>query len=340
MPAFHVGTHEKGGGRALYRVDYAPAGGWTIGEAFEGAANASFGVRSPRFGLDYLVEESEAGRIGVYRRNSGEWTRQAEVASGGACPCYVAIDAAETCLAVANYQSGSIALFALDPQSGLPCDPPAIYRHAGRGQNKERQEGPHAHCVIFGGNDRTLFHVDLGTDQILAHSFLTGPARITDTRVAYQAPAGSGPRHLLFHPARPLALLISELASTLTLFDIEAGCLSRRSVRSTLPPACSNENIAGHVGLNRRGDRVYATNRGHDSIAVFTLEGDRLELVQTVPSGGRSPRFFALFEDEALLILANEEGGTLTAFKIGSDGNLSRLPGDCSLPGPVFLFPA
>jgi 6-phosphogluconolactonase len=259
----------------------------------------------------------------------------------GAEPCYVALNADESLLAVANYGSGSVALYRLDPASGLPIEPPTVGVNSGSGPHPDRQDGPHAHCVCFSRDQRWLFVADLGTDEILAYSVDSSSGSIGERTTAFAAPAGSGPRHLFFHPILPLAVLVSELANTLTLLRVDEGRLVAGQAISTLPSGFAGESLAGQVSLNASGDRVYVTNRGHNSIGVFAWrDGGALELLQHVPSGGASPRAFVLLEDEGELLLANEEEGNLTAFSILPDGTLSPPEAKIPLPGAVFLLVA
>jgi 6-phosphogluconolactonase len=338
-PRLHVGTYARNGGAGLHPLRYSSKDGWSVGDPCAEVQNASFGTYSARHKLHYFVDEQAEGALGAFRENSDGWQQLARVPTHGAEPCYVSLNADESCLAVANYGSGSIALFQLDDRTGLPLDPPTIRQHAGSGPVQDRQDGPHAHCACFSRDQRWLYHADLGTDQIIAYPADRAARSIGEHRIAYSAPAGSGPRHLAFHPILPFALLASELASTLTVLQIANGSLAAWQKASTLPRNFAGESLAGHLSLNSAGDRVYVTNRGHDSIAVFAWdEGGSLELLQHMPSGGASPRSFVLLEAKRQLVLANEEEGNIVAFPVQADGTLSPHDGDITVPGAVFLI--
>lgn len=330
-----VGTYAAKGGRGLYPITRAASGEWVAGEPFEGAQNASFGAWSGRHRLHYLVDE-QAGTLGAYRMDKQGWSLVGDTPSGGTQPCYVALDAEEKRLAVANYGSGSVALISLHPETGLPGTSQA-HRHAGCGPDAERQKGPHAHCAIFDPRQRRLLQVDLGTDEVLAFLLEAGLGK---PRCAYRAPPGSGPRHLLFHPAGRAAFLLCELASTVDRLEADGPRFSSRQRLSTLPEQFGGESLGGHLGINAAGDRVYVTNRGHDSIAVFRFDGERLSLLQHVPSGGSSPRHFLLLEDQRLMLVAHEESGNVTALQVEEGGTLRPAGIDISVPGAAFLLPA
>jgi 6-phosphogluconolactonase len=333
MVTLHVGTYAKDGGRGLVPVTIGEDGALVAGEPFAGAPNASFAAQSQS--LAYLVDERDEGAVTVVRRDERGWVGLARVPTQAKAPCHVALDRNGSRLAVANYGSGSVTLYALDGQ-GLPIEPPALFQGRGSGPNQERQEGPHAHCVRFSHGGEGLYLVDLGADRVECLTLGKG-ALFVEAKTAWQAPPGSGPRHLVFHPRRPLALVLSELASTLTLLELHDGALRERQTLSTLPAGYAGESLGGHLELSADGGRVYASNRGHDSIAVFAFDGDRLESVAHVPSGGAHPRHFLLLEDEGLIAVAHEKDGRVALLEIAEDTLRTKGAG-VTVPGACFLL--
>ncbi|RZI76966.1 MAG: lactonase family protein [Pseudomonas sp.] len=337
MSLVYVGTYARNGGAGLYPLSRSTSGRWLVGTPYEDAQNASFGTHSRRHEITYLLDEQPHGALGAYRAAPDGWRQVARLATRGDDPCYIALNADETLLAVANYGSGSIALYRIDRATGLPIEPPAIEQHDGSGPNQERQEGPHAHCVCFRA-DR-LYVADLGSDHIFAYAVDPVRGTLGKREIAFTGFAGSGPRHLVFHPTLPRALVVSEMASTLTQLRIVEGQLIAEQTISTLPDAFAGDNLAGHLALNGAGDRVYVTNRGHDSIAVFAWANDGMvKLRQHVSSGGASPRAFVLLSEEAELLVANEEAGTVSVFDVSDDGRLSQVKTCISVPGAAFLL--
>jgi 6-phosphogluconolactonase len=332
MALLHIGTYADSGGRGLVPVELGPDGALTPGEPFDGAANASFAVACN--GLVYAVDESDEGAVNVLRLEGGAWRRLARVPSGGAAPCYVCISPDESRLAVANYKSGSAALYRLGAD-GLPQEPPAMFRNEGRGPNAERQEGPHVHCARFSPGGSALNLVDLGADQVVCLA-LTEEG-FGEASIAWTAPAGSGPRHLLLHPTQPRALVLSELAATLTL--LQRGPLGFETLKwqATASPGSNGENLGGHLAVNPARTRAYVSNRGDDTLAVFTLGGG-LEPLQHVPSGGQHPRHFALLAAERKLVVAHEKDGTVASFDIEADGRLRATGHSINLPGACFVL--
>lgn len=332
-----VGTYSAAGGQGVYPL-HGSGNSWSIGEPYRGAPNASYGAYSARHGLHFLVDERAQGMVGAYRRERGEWQPLARVPSGGREPCYAVLDPAEDWLAVANYGSGSLSLFHLDPVTGLFGDPADRHQNAGHGPDPDRQGGPHAHCAVFSRDGRWLYQTDLGTDEVLAFALDPERGRLVERKVAFDAPAGSGPRHLVFHPSEPLAVVVSELASTITLFEVGEGTLRERQSLATAPPGACEGNLGGHLAFNAAGDRVYVTNRGHDSIALFALDPTTgLVPLGETAAGGASPRFFLLLEDQHTMLVANEEGNSISVFDVREDGALEQC-GEVAVEGPAYLF--
>jgi 6-phosphogluconolactonase len=335
MTELWIGTYAKPGGRGLYRLSLSADGALGSPDCAAQARNSSFGAYSARHGLHYLVDECDS-RLGVWRRDGDRWERPVSIATGGEEPCYVVLDDPGSRLAVANYKSGSLALFALG-EDGLPIEPPARFQDSGTGPVKGRQDGPHVHCVRFGPDGRFLYAVDLGADHVLR--FPLDGARLGEPEIAYRAPPGSGPRHLLLHPAHPFALLISELASTLTLLAVTNGNLEAVDQCSTLPAGWRGENLGGHLAWPRT-DRAYLTNRGHDSVALIEvdLDGGALTPTQHVPSGGKSPRHFRLLGRQ--MVVAHDKDGVVASFSLADDGRLSATGRSATIPGSCYVFAA
>jgi len=335
----YAGTYARAGGFGVYPLARDPDGAWAAGAPFGHALNASYGAFSRRFGLMYLVDEDARGRLSTFRPGPDGWTALSTVGTRGREPCFVALGPEEAVVAVANYGSGSVAVFRLDPHTGLPQDTAILRQNRGGGPDPDRQDGPHAHCARFSPDGRWLYQTDLGTDQILAFPYHPGSGRLGKARVAYSAPPGSGPRHLLFDEKREVAYLVCELASTLTALIVDDGRLWPCLAFSTLPEGFTGKNLGGHIAMNAAATRLYISNRGHDSIATYSIDGvGRLSLLQHEPSGGASPRFFLLREAERELLVVNEQAENIRSLQLDENGLLALDKEELALPGAAFLF--
>lgn len=344
MPSLVAGTYAREGGKGLYPVAGA-RDRWQVGTPVAGIVDASFGIGGGPGGSWYLVREQAQGEMSVYAPG---WVRRATVSTGGADPCHLALDRGSACLAVANYSSGSVAFYQLDRRTGVPT-PAGVFRHAdieiggqtdsGRGRNHDRQEAPHAHWVGFSPDRRWLHAVDLGADAIFAYRFDPQARTVAAPLVAWRAPAGAGPRHMARHPRQALAYVVCELSNALYTLDArtDGRFVTRHSI-STLPKNHAGASQAAHIAIDRAGRRIYVSNRGHDSIAVFALDAAGTPaLLQHIPSGGQWPRVFALLDDERRLVVGNERSGTMAVFRVAGDGRLTPTGETRSVPGIVFL---
>lgn len=315
----------------LVPLTYRPADDrLETGVVVPAAGSASYGVFDAVRRLNYLVDERDGGTVGVWRQSGHEWHCLLVVPSHGDAPCFVSLDAERRHLAVANYKSGHVAVYRLD-DDGLPVAEAAVHAHAGSGPNADRQDGPHAHCVRFHGG--WLYQTDLGTDEVLAY----GPHGTRN--VAFRAPAGQGPRHIVFHPRLSTAYLLTELGSRIFVLALEAdGRFSQRQAVPTLPPGAADGSLGGHLAMNRAGDRLYASNRGHDSIAVFAVRDDgTVELMQIVPSHGQSPRFFRLLEDHGRILVAHQNGNSIACLAMNGDGTVAGLRHGVAVEQPAYI---
>lgn len=319
-----IGTYRRLGGGGLYPLTWDGAD-WTVGKPDADIADASWGITTAD-GYAF-VEESDPGRITVTDRQLAVVDRWS---SGGSAPCHLALAPDGDAIAVANYQDGRVGITG-------PDGPLAVYQGDEGGPDVERQDGPHAHWVGF-DDDGRLIVVDLGSDRVRALAVAEGGSG--DPVTLYQAPAGSGPRHLAFHPQLPVAYLVSELAATLTVLDRVAPDLWRaRAILPTLPPGIEAGTLGGAIVIDAAGERLYVTNRGHDSVVAFAIDADGgVAFRGHRSSGGASPRALLLLEDAARLVVANEEGGSVGILTLDDAGDLTGDPLVIPIPGAVFAI--
>lgn len=239
----------------------------------------------------------------------------------GSIAAYNALSRDRRHLFVANYAMGSggpdqaVAVFGINADGGLS---PAVasVAHAGCGPHPERQERNHAHCVLQAPGSRLVLVADLGLDRIVGYRLedAGGLTRIAETATA----PGAGPRHLAFHPQERLVLVSNELDSTVSSFSWDdSGRLVHRATIAIVPDGFSGESHAADLQLSPEGGFAYASNRGHDSIAVVAVEtpSGGLRVVEWVPSGGRTPRNLALTPGGRHVLAANQNGDCIAIFE-------------------------
>jgi 6-phosphogluconolactonase len=271
---------------------------------------------------------------------SGKLTQLNQVPSGGADPCYVSFDQSGKYLLVANYTGGSVSTFPVAPD-GRVGSASAFVQHSGSGPNKERQEGPHAHYIAASADNRFVFVVDLGLDEVVVYRFDPAKGSLTpnDPPFVKVAP-GAGPRHLAFHPNGKFAYVLNEVDSTVTVFanDSRNGSLSTLQTLPTIPKGFTAHNDTAEIVVHPSGKFLYVSNRGHDSIAEFTINPAKgtLTFAGDFSTQGKTPRNFALDPTGKFLLAANQESNTIVAFRIDqSSGTLTDTGQVAQVPAPV-----
>jgi 6-phosphogluconolactonase len=262
--------------------------------------------------------------------------------SMGRAPCHLVLDKSGRHLLVANYTSGTVAVLPVAADGRLG-DATAVVQHAGSSVNPRRQQGPHAHCMTFDPAHRFVFACDLGLDKVLAYRFDADRGTLTphDPPFATVKP-GAGPRHMAFRPDGRFAYVLNELDSTVTTFayDASAGAMKEVATVSTLPPDSKGSNSGAEIAMHPSGRYVYASNRGHDSVAVFAIDPGKgtLTFIAAEPSGGRAPRHFGLDASGRVMTIAGQDSGTLLTGAIDPESGRFQPSGPpVSAPTPVFV---
>ena len=317
--------------------------------AVTAGANPSFLSIHPNGRVLYAVNELEpAGTVSAFaiERATGALTRLNEQSSQGGAPCYVSVDSSGQVVFVANYATGSVALLSIDPNgalapAGFVLDH-AMLRRTAKGTNAERQEGPHAHCILPDSSNRFVFVADLGADRVYVHRLDLDGRRLRRVEPGYAVMSpGAGPRHIAFHPTLPLVFVANELDSTVATlrFDSTRGALSPQSTVSTPRAGWTGTNYPAHIHVASDGRTLYVSNRGHNSIAVFSVNGEgALALAQVVSTEGDWPRNFTLDPTERWLLVANQRSDSIVVFARDAEtGRLTPARQRIAIPSPVCL---
>ena len=264
----------------------------------------------------------------------------------GEDPCYLSFDKTGNYLFVANYTSGTVTVFPILPDGKLG-QPTSVVKDAGPlGPNKERQEGPHAHW-IQSLQDSSVWVADLGLDKVLKFSFDPKNGKLSSTvgrhDLSALLPAGTGPRHVAFSKDGSQMFVLGELDSMVTELKLtHTDELSPTPFQriSALPEGYKGRNEAAEIALHPSGKFLYTSNRGHDSIAVFSLDLNTglLYLVTTTPTGGKEPRHFALDPTGQFLLAENQNSNSIVVFRINpATGALTQVSETDNIPSPVCL---
>jgi 6-phosphogluconolactonase len=346
----YVGTYTTGKSEGIYQYRLnLSSGELTHVATTRGVVNPSFLALAPSRRYLYAVNEvqefagKKSGAVSAFAvdQKTGELRLLNQQASLGADPCYVDVDGHGRFVLIANYTGGNVTVFPVQSDGSLGA---STDMKQGRGSslNRERQEGPHAHCIVLDPNNRFAYSCDLGADKIMIFRFDARNGKLLPGETPWvQVKPGTGPRHLAFHPGGKYVYVLNELHSTVSTFrrDPEKGSLKELQTLTALPKDFTGTNTGADIHVSPDGRFLYGSNRGHDSIAIFAI--DRRGGLATVgheSTRGKTPRNFAIDPTGTFLLVANQKSDNIVVFRIDQrTGRLSSTGHIAEAPAPVCL---
>lgn len=346
----YVGTYTDKGSKGIYAYRFDSKSGKldSIGLAAE-TQDPTFLAVHPSFKYLYAVNEvnrfngERTGSVSAYRINSatGKLTFLNVVSSRGTGPAHLTVDRGGKFVLVANYGGGSIAALAINADGSLG-DATASIQHKGSSVNPRRQREPHAHSINMSPDNRFAIVADLGLDKLLVYRFDAAKGTLEPNHPpSVSLKPGAGPRHFAFHPNGRVAYAINEIASTVTVFDWNAanGVFTEKQTVTTLPKDFSGENSTAEVVVHPNGKFLYGSNRGHDSVAIFSIAKDgTLTPVDVTPLAVKTPRNFAIDPSGGFLFAEGQASGGIVLFRIDSKtGRLTPAGTSVEITAPVCI---
>jgi len=345
----YIGTYTGGESEGVYMLRLDTETGQLENLELAGAVeNPSFIALHPEKPLFFSVGQgvdADGNRKGMASALSinpadGKLTLINQENTVGSGPCHVFVDRAGRHILAANYGSGSVAVLPINDDGSLGAATD-FEQHEGSSVNPQRQEGPHAHCVKLDPAGKFAFVMDLGLDKIMVYKYddAAGTLEPNDPPFAAVA-AGAGPRHFTFHPNGKFAYVINELGNTVTAFTYDAtqGRLETLQTIGTLPEGFDKESFTAEICAHPSGKFLYASNRGHDSIACFVVDADtgQLTALGQVSAGGNVPRNFNISPCGRFLIAANQQSNNVVSFRINQETGLPEPTGsEVEIAAPV-----
>lgn len=347
--SFYIGPYTRGESKGIYHAKLDTDTGKL--HALKLAAeldSPSFLALHPTKPVVYAVNEvanfggEKAGAVTALKRDTktNELTLLNQLTTKGAHPCHVSVTPCGKFVLVANYSGGSIAAYPVQPDGSLgPMS--SFVQHEGSSVSP-RQKGPHAHSIDPDPAGRFIYSSDLGCDKVFIYQLNEG--NLVPNRPAFATvPPGSGPRHFAIHPKAPFAYVINELLSTVTAFkrDAQTGALTEIQTITTLPDNFDGDNTTAEVRIHPSGKFLYGSNRGHDSIATFSIDQKtgKLTPIGHTPSGGNSPRNFTLDPSACYILAAHQLSDNVVAFRINQETCIPEPTGsELKLGSPVCVL--
>ena len=336
----YVGTYTGDGpsdskGIYAYALDTAKATLTPLGLAVA-TPNPSYILVHPSQKYLYAVNEQDDGQLNAFQIDPSQAGRLQYLnhqSSRGSGPCYLSVNSAGNYIFVANYNNATVAVLPIDLSNGFLNPFTGFDQQTGSSIDPDRQQTAHAHCIRLDHAEQYALSADLGSDQIYRYRFLSTDGSLLRTSITPAAKAGDGPRHLIFTGKDKYVYLMNELKSRITVFSYFP-TLQVVQIISTIPANFTEPNTGAEVIFHPLSEKyLYASNRGHNSIAVFTVDSDTgfLTLIQHISVEGRIPRNFNISPDGNFLIAVNQDSDNLVLFTIDqSSGKLTAT--DVNLP--------
>ena len=309
-------------------------------QTLEGVENPSFLALHPNRRLLFCNNADPEGGVSAFAIDdaTARLTFLNRQSSGGVSPAHVSVHPGGRWVFGANYGSGSVCVLPLQDDGRLGPATDLVQHEGPGGPVQGRQDGPHAHQIVPTADGRFVLANDLGLDRTYVYRPDTILGKLVpDDPPFARARAGSGPRHLAFHPSGKYVYVLGELDSTVAAFawDGLRGTMTPLQIVSTLPSGQDGGNSTAQVVAHPNGRFLYASNRGHDSIALFAIDSvdGRLTAVGHVPTGGETPRNFNLDPSARFLYAANQDSDTIVAFRIEDNGGRLEPTGHVARAG-------
>ena len=353
---YHVyfGTYTGKKSKGIYAARFdARMGKLAAPELVAETSSPSFLAANPKGTFLYAVNEVEqyggkkAGAVSAFAidRATGKLTLLNQQSSGGPAPCHIITDKAGRNVLVANYTGGSVAVYPVR-QDGSLDEVSSFIQHTGSSVIKPRQDAPHAHGIYLDAANRYAFVPDLGLDKVLIYSFDAAKGTLTANEPAFGPVApGAGPRHFALHPKGKFAYVINEIVCTVTAFryDAKRGALSELQTLSTLPAgeAFKSSYSTAEVFAHPNGKFLYGSNRGHDTIVVYSVNEKTGELsyVENASTLGKTPRGFAIDPTGRWLLAGNQSSDNVVVFRIDpATGRLTPTGQTIEVGAPVSVL--
>lgn len=345
QPYLVAGTYTKGESKGIYLYRFDPATGESREVSTTFTMNPSYLAFDEANDLVFAVSENGDGQgaVNAYRfhADGDSLSLLNTQPSNGDAPCYVAVDKSSKWVAVGNYSGGNFSVYPVQEDGALGTAVQVI-RHTGSSANKDRQEKAHVHSTVFSPDQKYLAVADLGTDKIYFYPFNAGNDKpVTEKAVEVKVKPGSGPRHIVFHPTLPFVYVITELKGEVLVYSFNNGKAKLQQTISAHSKGYMGDIGSAAIKISNDGQYLYASNRGgSNTVAVFAIDAKngRLSTKEIVPSGGKTPRDFALDPSGNFLLTTGSSTDEVSIFRRNPQtGLLEKTDKQLSIPQPVFL---
>ena len=340
----YVGNYtSKTESKGIYQFDFDPATGKMSAYELAGETqDPSWVIVHPSGKFLYAANEMDKGStISAFSidAKSGRLTLLNQQPAQGEGPCHLAFDRTGKFLLTANYSTGNAVVYRISSDGKLDEHTATVTNQGQPGPHKH-QKGPHAHWIGASKDNHIVYVADLGLDKVLAYKFDAAKGTLTLSGSAVAKP-GAGPRHVALAADEKFMYLLGELDSTVTVFAHDKDSFKSVQVVPMLPTGFSGRNDAAEIEIHPSGKFLYASNRGHDSFAVYAIDQKKgtLTQVEIVPTSGKEPRHFAIDPTGHFLLAENQNTNQIVEFRIDqSTGKLTPTGETLTTPSPICIW--
>ncbi|AZQ61315.1 lactonase family protein [Flammeovirga pectinis] len=342
---FYVGTYTKTTSEGIYHLNLdAKKGTVSLINLAAKSVEPSYVAFSKDHKYVVAVNEisdskakNKDGEVSLFTvdKSTGNLTFINKVPSGGAHPCYVSLDENNTVF-VANYSGGNVGVFQI--KDGLLAPHHQVIQYEGKGPNKQRQEAAHAHFAHFDPKQKEVFTVDLGND--IVHVYGVEEGRLTE-KTTVEVAKGSGPRHVNFSSDRKVMYVLNELTCTISIFNqVTEDAYAMAGEITTLPKSFDGKNTCAAIKVSKDGKYLYASNRGHNSIAMYKIDKGTglLTNIGYAKVHGDSPRDFSFSPKEDYVVVANQVSNNVVVLKRDKKTGILTYSSELEVPQPVNII--
>lgn len=346
---FLVGTYTQNEQQGVNWIEYNPnTQQFQVKEVILGLQNPSFIKYNPTANHLFVSEEiggENGGKINSFGLDikNQNFKKLSVAFTQGDHPCVITLSPNKKWLIAGNYSGGNIAIFKIQ-KDGVLSEPVQVLQHFGKSINKERQEKPHIHDLVFHPNNQQLFVADLGTDRIYIYDFDgESSTPLSPSQPSFiSVKKGSGPRHLVFNHTGEYLYVIQELTAEVSMYHVQENQIEFIQTIS-LHLSSDNTQIGSGAEIKISPDQkyLYASNRGKiNEIVVFVIDQTTHQLIrlQNIGSGGQTPRSFEITPDGKFMLVANQDSHQIQLFDIQSNGKLKPTTVSLSINQPTYII--
>ena len=339
MSTIYVSSYGKDKLKGIYVVSVEDNGSLKLLEKIDTKDYPSYLIRKENTlyaSYKNASKENNGGGLGSYSIQNNHLVLNNNYNSSGRSYTHLAISNDEKYLFAANYHVGATASYTVNNHEII--NKIGAIRHSGHGTDiLKRQEAPHAHCVGFTPDNKYVYSVDLGADQVVLYTYENGVLN-QDKEATLKVSDATGPRHMIFSCDGKYAYLINEIANTINVYKYMDCRFNLIQSLPTIPKDYDTLTSAAAIRLTSSGNHLIASNRGHDSLVLYRVNKENGKLMQvTTIHTGKEPRDFNILNDQYVIVGAQKDNQLEVYLLDETNETITPTNNTLEIPEPVCI---